>query len=311
MRQISIEEYGQLSLDSSRPEGAFSLTLAEGADFALPRRKAQSHKYSYGRALLIGGSTGFSGAPVLAANACERGGAGLTQLFVPESVYTIAATRCDGAVVSPLPAGADGAASEAATERVLPALARANACVIGPGLGQGEGPARLVEAVLREAKCPVVLDADALTICGKNQELLELCRSPLILTPHEGEFQRLGGDLSSGRLAGALDFTARHRSAILLLKGHGTLACRGREVSVNPTGSPAMAKGGSGDVLCGVLAALLAQGFEPFFAARCAAYLHGLAGDLACEELGEYCVAPSDLICCLPGAFRAVGEREE
>ena len=164
--------------------------------------------------------------------------------------------------------------------------------------------------VLRELG-GVVLDADALTLCGRDPELLKLCRGPLILTPHEGEFQRLGGNLSSGRLAGALNFTAKHETTILLLKGHGTLICRGREVSVNPSGSPAMAKGGSGDVLCGVLAALLAQGFEPFFAARCAAYLHGLAGDLACEALGEYCVTPSDLIRRLPGAFRAVGQREE
>lgn len=305
MRQIGLEEYARLTGDSGRrPEGTFSLTLAEGADFVLPRRKAQTHKYSYGRALLIGGSVGFSGAPVLAANACERSGAGLTQLLVPESIYSIAAARCDGAVVSPLPAGPDGAVSEAAAERVLPALARANVCAVGPGLGLGEAPARLVAAVLREAKCPVILDADALTLCGREPELLELCRAPLLLTPHEGEFRRLGGELEAGRLAGALDFTARHGSAVLLLKGYGTLVCRGREVSVNPTGSPAMAKGGSGDVLCGILAALLAQGFDPLFSARCAAYLHGLAGDLACAELGEYCVTPSDLIRFLPAAFR-------
>ena len=310
MKSISAEEYSRLFSDLSAPEdGAVSLSVAVTGDFALPRREKRSHKYSFGRALIIAGSAGFSGAPVLAANACERSGAGLTQLAVPESIYAVAASRCDGAVVTPLPASADGAFSAEAAGPLLPLLNRADACVIGPGLGLGEGAAGLVASVLQNAGCPVVLDADALTVCGRNPELLASCRAPLILTPHEGEFRRLGGDLSAGRLAGALAFSARYPEAVLVLKGHGTLVCRGSEVSVNPTGSPAMAKGGSGDVLCGILCALLAQGFDPLFSARCAVWLHGAAGDLACSELGEYCVAPSDLIRFLPAAFGKICEK--
>ena len=303
MKKISAEEYSGLFSDPSPAGEAVSLSVSEAGDFALPRREARTHKYSFGRALIIAGSTGFSGAPALAANACERSGAGLTQLAVPESIYTVAASRCDGAVVTPLPASAEGAFSAEALRRVLPLLRRADACVIGPGLGLSEGAAGMTAFVLENAECPLVLDADALTLCGRRPELLASCRAPLILTPHEGEFRRLGGVLSGGRLAGALEFAERFPGLILVLKGHGTLVCRGREVSVNPTGSPAMAKGGSGDVLCGVLCALLAQGFDPLFSARCAVWLHGTAGDLACGELGEYCVTPSDLIRFLPAAF--------
>ena len=307
MRQISLEEYQQRYRDRLGP-GLEGLRLfeTEAEDLHLPRRDPISHKYSYGRALIVAGSRGYSGAPVLAANACERAGAGLTQLLVPESIYTIAAMRCDGAVVKPLPSDGEGGFSASALPELLPLLNRASACVLGPGLGPGEGARELVGRILQEAECPLVLDADGLTACAKEPGLLDDCRAPLILTPHEGEFRRLDGDLTEGRLAGALRFSAAHPQVILILKGCGTLIVSGGEAVVNPTGGPAMAKGGAGDVLCGVLAALLAQGFEPRFSARCAVYLHGLAGDLAAKELGEYCLAPSDLIAFLPRAFAAV-----
>ena len=181
--------------------------------------------------------------------------------------------------------------------------------MIGPGIGTGEESERLVEAVIRNAKCPLVLDADALTVCGRNMEWIDHALAPLILTPHEGEFKRIGGDLSGGRLNGALRFTARYDRAILILKGWGTLIAEGQHAAVNPTGGPAMAKGGSGDVLCGILCAMLAQGFEPGFSARCGTFLHGLAGDLAAAEKGEYSVTPSDMIEFLPEAFKTVTEK--
>ena len=304
MKRLPHAEYEQLFSDfGSQNAEPYAPLFPSASDFRLPQRKPVSHKYSYGRALIIAGSVGFSGAPVLAANACERSGAGLTHLVVPDAIYPIAASRCDGAVVTPLQSTAGGSLSTHALDRLLPLLERADACVIGPGLGLFDDSEKIVAEIMHAAKCPLVLDADALTICGRTPELLSSCGAPLILTPHEGEFRRLGGDLSGGRLAGALSFCAKHE-VILILKGYGTLVCRGDEVSVNPTGSPAMAKGGSGDVLCGILCALLAQGFDPLFSSRCAVFLHGLAGDLARDALGEYCVTPSDLIRFLPGAFR-------
>lgn len=307
MKQLRTEQYAEKYYDRTKLlDERVRLFETEAADFPLPRRAAVSHKYSYGRALIVAGSRGFSGAPALAANACERSGAGLTHLMVPESIYPVAAARCDGAVVTPLPAEELGGVAASALPTVLEQLRKARACVVGPGLGTGAGAKELVKAVLREAGCPLVLDADALTLCAGEEELLAARCAPLLLTPHEGEFRRLGGDLGGGRLAAALRFAEQHPNAILILKGYGTLICREGEAAVNPTGGPAMAKGGSGDVLCGALCALLAQGFDAWFASRCAVWLHGLAGDLAAAELGEYCVAPSDLIRCLPRAFRAL-----
>ena len=209
MKRLSRAEYEQLFSDFGSQVGdTYSLLFPSAADFRLPQRKPVSHKYSYGRALIIAGSVGFSGAPVLAANACERSGAGLTHLVVPDAIYPITASRCDGAVVTPLHSAEGGSLSMHALDRLLPLLERASACVIGPGLGLGDDSETIVAEVIRSAKCPLVLDADALTICGRTPELLSSCRSPLILTPHEGEFRRLGGDLSGGRLAGALSFCA-------------------------------------------------------------------------------------------------------
>ena len=237
-------------------------------DCRLPQRARVSHKYSYGRALIVAGARGYSGAPVLAANACERSGAGLTQLMVPESIYSIAAARCDGTVVLPMLAAEDGGFASLAANALEGALQKAGALAIGPGIGAGSEAKTFARDILCSTHCPTVADADALRVFAEDPGLLDSFPAPLILTPHEGEFKRLGGDL----------------------------------------GGPAMAKGGSGDVLTGMLCALLAQGFEAWFAACAAVYLHGLAGDLAAKELGEYCLAPSDLIAHLPGAFQELTE---
>lgn len=280
--------------------------MTECADLTLPTRAARSHKYSCGRALILAGAEGYSGAPALAANACERSGAGLTQVVVPRSIYPIVAGKCDGAVVTPTEADENGGFAHAAIDTVLPLLEKADACLIGPGLGRGKGAEALVTHVLRHVSCPVVVDADALTILGRHLWLLDQCRAPLILTPHEGEFRRIGGDLSDGRFSAALAFAKAHRDVVLALKGFGTLICSNADLYVNPTGSAAMAKGGTGDVLAGMICALLAQGTEPLKAAQTAVYLHGRAGDLAAEETGPLSLAPSDLIRFLPAAFRAL-----
>ena len=308
MKALSLTQYAETYFDQADVPSDICLHELSADDCRLPKRARVSHKYSFGRALIVAGARGYSGAPILAANACERSGAGLTHLTVPESIYPIAASRCDGAVVTPLPAAEDGGFAARAAAEIEGPLQKASALAIGPGLGAGTEARALVRAVLQEARCPVVLDADGLNACTDDPGLLDTCRAPLLLTPHEGEFKRLGGDLSRGRLAGALRFTGEHPNVILILKGYGTLVCRGGEAAVNPTGGPAMAKGGSGDVLCGMLCALLAQGFDTWFAACAAVYLHGLAGDLATGELGEYCLVPSDLISHLPQAFLSLTE---
>ena len=213
MKRIRVEEYLTLFPDSRmNPDDHSEVFLPEKEDLALPRRDRNTHKYSYGRALVVAGSVGFSGAPVLAANACEKSGAGLTTLMVPQDIYPIAAARCDGAVVTPLLSVAGCAAPEA-MEIILPALKRANACAVGPGFGTGDGSSEILSGMLKEAECPLVLDADAITILGKRPELFSLCRSRLILTPHEGEFRRIGGKTDQGRLNGALRRKNRFRES--------------------------------------------------------------------------------------------------
>ena len=307
MKRISAEEYGRLFF-SSHETGSISaeLYLTESDDLVLPHRDPAAHKYSFGRALIIAGSKGFSGAAVLAANACERSGAGVTTLMVPESIYTIAASKCDGTVVAPMPADGDGCFSSDHIDEVLRSLEKADACALGPGIRTGTGAEKLVANVIENSRCPVVLDADAITICGRYPELIDACESPVILTPHEGEFVRIGGDLSRVRLYGAEKFVEEHPGTILILKGCGTVVAAGEKLYVNPSGNPGMAKGGSGDVLCGILCALLAQGFDPVFSTRFAAYLHGAAGDSARDEKGEYSVIPSDIIDNVPGVLKTL-----
>ena len=307
MKKLMPEAYEERFLDKAQK--SISIRLTEPKDLRLPERAARSHKYTVGRAVVVAGAEGYSGAPVLAANACERSGAGLTQLLVPRSIYPIAAIKCDGTVVTPIEADQSGAFARSAVRTVMEHVKKADACLVGPGIGLGDGARAIVAQILRDAACPVILDADAITIASAHPWLLEKSRAPLVLTPHEGEFKRIGGSLENGRLAGAAAFARAYDPVTLVLKGFGTLVCRAQEISVNPTGSAALAKGGSGDVLSGLLCALLAQGLDPLQSAQTAAYLHGLAGDLAAEALGMYSVTPSDVIRYLPEAFKTVPQK--
>ena len=178
---------------------------------------------------------------------------------------------------------------------------------LGPGLGRNEALTALVTAVLAHTTAPVVLDADGLNALQGHTDRLRRRSAPLILTPHPGEFARLlGSDVAAvqaRRQALAVSFAAEHR-VILVLKGQHTLVTDGRRLYTNTTGNPGMATGGTGDVLTGLIAALLGQGLQPFAAAQLGVYLHGLAGDLARDKLGEVSLIASDLLRYLPRAFR-------
>lgn len=270
----------------------------------LPRRDPNAHKGDFGRVHIFGGSVGYTGAPVLAALGALRCGAGLVFLSVPENVYPIVAGKCLEAMPSPLPAGEDG------LETSRKALAEKDAVLIGPGLGRSEWAETLVLSLLEKAACPIVLDADGLNAVSAHIDKLDgRCGRVTILTPHEGEFARLGGDLSLGREAAARAFAQTHR-CILVLKGPGTVtALPDGTVFVNTTGNPGMSTGGSGDVLAGMVLALLGQGLTPADAAVAAVWLHGRAGDLAAADKGEYGMLPSDLIEQIPYAIKeAMGE---
>ena len=272
----------------------------------LPERPADGHKGTFGKCCLLCGSTGYTGAPILASRAAVRSGTGLVFLGVPESIYTVAAVKSDEAMPSPLPAGEDGTLSEQALVPALEKLAGCDAALIGPGLGRSDGVRRVVEAAMETVQYPLVLDADGINAIAGHMDILYRRRDcPTIVTPHDGEFARMGGDLSDGdRVTAARKFSMTY-GCLLVLKGHRTIvSLPDGEVFVNTTGNSGMAKGGSGDVLGGILVSLLAQGMHPVKAAACAVWIHGRAGDLCAKSLGERGMTPSDMIRALPKVFQ-------
>lgn len=272
---------------------------------ALPARPADGHKGTFGKVCLLGGSVGYTGAPVLCAGAAVRSGCGLVYLGVPESVWQIAAAKCLCAMPFPLPEkdGALALSGEADFRR------RAEGCdavAIGCGMGRSADSDALTRRLLTLPQ-PLVLDADGINALSGHIDTLS-CRRGLttVLTPHDGELARIGGDMTAPRESSAAAFAARH-GICLVRKGHRTvIAAPDGRLAVNTTGSDGMAKGGSGDVLTGLLTGLLAQGVEPFAACCCAVWLHGRAGDLAAEEKGHRGMTPADMIEKLPYALKEV-----
>lgn len=264
----------------------------------LPDRDPWGHKGTFGKILLLCGSRGFTGAAYLSAMGALRSGAGLAFLGVPESIYAIEAVKLNEPVVFPLPDEA-GKLSVQAVPEILERLPQMDAVLIGCGLGASAGTFSVVKAVLENAQCPVVLDADGINVLAQHKDILRGRRFPTILTPHDGEFLRFGGRIGEDRMASAAYF-AREWNSIVLLKGHRTCITNGETGYLNPTGNPGMAVGGSGDVLAGIIVSLLGQGLKPLEAAACGAWLHGAAGDLCAEELGQYGMLPTDMLKCLP-----------
>lgn len=263
----------------------------------LPDRNPFAHKGDFGRTLLLCGARGFTGAAYLAAMGALRSGGGLVFLGVPESIYAIEAVKLNEAVVFPLP-DRGGMLSMEAIPEILDRILGMDAVLIGCGLGQSEGTREVVEAVLRSADCPVVLDADGINVLREHMDVVRGRQQPTILTPHDGEFRRIG-TLSQDREASA-KVLAKDLGAIVLLKGHRTIITDGENTYINTTGNPGMAVGGSGDLLAGIIVSLLGQGIAPLEAAACAAWLHGAAGDRCAEELGQYGMLPTDMLNALP-----------
>ena len=263
----------------------------------LPDRAADGHKGDFGKVLLLCGSWGYTGAAYLAAMGALRCGSGLVFLGVPESIYAIEAVKLNEAIVFPLPDEGGKLSAEAIPE-ILERLPKLDAVLVGPGLGQSDGVLEVVKTVLECAECPVVLDADGINVMAAHKDILRGRTAPTILTPHAGEFARLGGR-AEDRQTAAEDM-ARDLGCIMLLKGHNTVITDGTETYINPTGNPGMAVGGSGDVLSGIIVSLLGQGIAPLEAAAIGAWLHGAAGDICAAEIGQYGMLPTDMVNVLP-----------
>lgn len=261
----------------------------------LPPRAPDGHKGSFGKIYVYGGCVGYTGAPAYAGEGAVRSGGGLVYVGVPGEVYPIVAAQRLSAMVQPVPED---------REELLERMKMCDAAVIGPGLGRDAHVWDTVLFLLRELDIPVVLDADGINAAAAHIDVLEARRGPTVVTPHEGEFLRLGGAPETGRERSASDL-ARRLGCVVVLKGPATVVAHpdGR-VRVNTTGNCGMAKGGSGDVLSGMTAALCAQGADCFDAAACAVWLHGRSGDLCRQSLTAYAMTPWDLIERLPAAFR-------
>ena len=270
----------------------------QGVLSILHDRDPYAHKGDFGKILLLCGSRGYTGAAALAAMGALRSGAGLVYLGVPESIYAIEAVKLTEPVVFPLP-DEDGKLGLLSVNEILELLPKMDAVLVGCGLGQSQGTFAVVKAVLENAQCPVVLDADGINVLREHKDMLRGRQHPTILTPHDGEFTRFGGTIGENRMASAAYF-AREWNAIVLLKGHRTCITDGHIHYENHTGNPGMAVGGSGDVLAGIIVSLLGQGLKPLEAAACGAWLHGAAGDLCAEEIGQYGMLPTDMLCALP-----------
>lgn len=274
----------------------------------LAPRQAEAHKGTFGTALVVGGSLGMTGAVGLAGMAALRGGAGLVRLAVADVCLATVAAYEPSYMTVALPSDRRGRISLRAFDQIERLAASATAVACGPGLARSPGLDALVGRLYRSLPQPMIVDADALNALSARPESLDAPGGPRILTPHPGEFARLAGAKLEGdrRRELAVELARRWR-AVLILKGHRTLVTDGQRQTLNTTGNPGMASGGSGDVLTGLLAALACQGLAPFDAARLAVYLHGLAGDLAAQELGQVSMIATDLLRHLPRAIAAQG----
>lgn len=294
------KESDQLSLQP------LSLSMEEAASW-LPNRPEDGHKGTFGKVYVLGGSTGLTGAPVFSSKAAVRCGSGLVFAGVPSQIYGIVAGKSEEAMPYPLPCDEEGRLTMEALLQILNRLEPCDAGLIGPGMGRSRDTETLVCTLFARTEQPLVIDADGLYAIRNHKEL---CKERFgkgritILTPHEGEFAYLGGDLSGqGRLEAARQF-AKEYGCILVLKGHRTIiASPDGRAYVNTTGNCGMAKGGSGDVLAGMILSFLGQGMEALKAAVLAVWMHGRAGDLCAKDLSVYAMRPMDMIEYLPKVF--------
>lgn len=276
----------------------------------LRTRDAASSKRDYGRVVVIGGAAGMAGAPALSAMAALRSGAGLVELLVPENVLAIAAAF-DPCLMTHGLAAEQGGFAAAAGVALARRAAEANAIAVGPGIGRTQPVQELVLDLWRNLSAPAVFDADALwSLAQVPRPQLRAHAGPRVITPHQGEMQRLLGrpaaaDVARSALEQAATELAAEIDAVIVLKGPGTFSVGDGRSARNETGNPGMATAGTGDVLTGVVAALLAQGMPSFDAARLAAWVHGRAGDAAAHDLGQVSMTARDLLDRLHVGFRA------
>lgn len=287
----------------------FEFLDAEAVRPLLPRRKRSAHKGGFGHCLIVAGSAGKTGAAAMAANSAVRTGAGLVTLAAPESLNHILEVKTTEAMTLPLPDNGAGYLPESAFAAILEASEGKASLAIGPGLSWRPDTARLARRLAEEAPLPMVIDADGLNALSEEvQLLLRRKTAQMALTPHPGEMARLAGctvaDVEADRIGVARAFAVKYGVCLVLKGARTVIAAPDGETAINGSGNPGMASGGMGDVLTGMLAALLGQGYAPFDACKLAVFVHGHAADMVAAEKGEIGMSALDVQEKLPYAFK-------
>jgi NAD(P)H-hydrate epimerase len=294
-------------------ESTTTLICASDLRPLFPRRARHSHKGNYGRVLLMGGARGYVGAIAMATRAAVRSGAGLVTTLVPERLLEVVAGACLEAMIQGVEETRQGAIDAAMWPAWENKINDFDAFLFGPGMTRGNDTLLLVRDILRDCRRPLVLDADAIAVMANQPDWIEDAHCPVVLTPHPGELALLFGQTAEAvqkdRMGMAVA-AAKYTKATVILKGAGTIvAGPDRPTAINLTGNPGMATGGTGDVLAGLVAGLLAQGLDPFDAACAAVFIHGRAGDLVAWRKSQAGLAATDLIEELPYVFREISLR--
>jgi hydroxyethylthiazole kinase-like uncharacterized protein yjeF len=274
----------------------------------LPKRRRDANKGDYGHVFVIAGAAGLTGAAALCSQAALLSGSGLVTLGICKSLNPILAKKLTEVMTKPLAETSARTLSESAFAAIMKFSEKADSAAIGPGLSRNPSTGRLIRKLVVSLKRPIVLDADGINALEGKSSLLKSAKAPVIITPHPGEMSRLTGlsikEITVAKQKVAKDFAKKY-NVVCVLKGHSTVvACPDGKVFVNTTGNPGMAKGGTGDVLTGMIASFVGQGIGPFDAARLGVYLHGLAGDLAAKDKGEVSMLASDILDKLPEAIK-------
>ncbi len=296
---------------------AASVTLATSAEMAhwLPRRDPRAHKGSAGRVLVVGGSAGLAGAVCLTARAASRAGAGYVHVAIPESLLVVVAVKLTEQVLVPCPETPARSLAVTAWDTLAPLFERVDVVAIGPGLSRDDASAALARRIASECPKPVVVDADALSALVNDPALVSATAGARVLTPHLGEMSRLTGidvaRLEATRIDVARPYAAQWQATILLKGAPTVIVAPDGRTLVNPTGNPGMATQGMGDVLTGVVAALMAQGIGAFEATGLAAWVHGVAGDRVAGRLGARGMTAGDVVEALPESLRALEQERD
>ena len=299
--EVSITHHSRLAVATAHLEISDSAAMLRAPDaVVIPRRPKDAHKGTFGTAVVLAGSLGLTGAAYLSSTAAARAGAGLVRLLVADSIYPILAAKCTEVMATPVPEVAPGAVGHAAYDSILRQLASAEVGIIGPGLGRDSSTWRLAVDLALHAKCPLVIDADGLNALAESPRSRGKLGPRRVLTPHPGELARLTGkttDAINADRGAAARKAAKEWGAIVVLKGaHTVVAHPDGRISEDPHEVPALASGGTGDVLSGIIGGLIAQGSEPFAAAVTGVYVHAAAGRRISERLGDSGLLASDLL---------------